>query len=134
MKQMTRKEVHRTASAFIRHLHLPRQVDGIAVLIADYADDAAIRILKPDNPGMTLRDQRALNQALARIMRRSGATVSFVPVDAAAYLGWLSAHGLSNNAGNRAQYVSWLTCPEPRFRPQNENAHTFSNDESDTSH
>jgi hypothetical protein len=35
-----------------------------------------------------------------------------------ACLDWLADHRLENNAGNRAQYVGWLTCPEPKFKPQ----------------
>jgi len=100
---------------WIRRHHL--RIDQITIQIADYDNEVSLRMLKPDEPALTLKCQRRMNQAIIQELESRGAKVRAVKVHAAAYLRWLSEHELVNNAGNRAQYVSWITSPEPRFLP-----------------
>lgn len=99
-------------------LNIPHRLNGVTVQITEYDDAATLKFLKPEEPDLTLQGQQLINQAFAREMRKRGAAVQFVPVKIDDYFGWLGKFDLKDNAGMRAQYISWLTCAEPKFQPQ----------------
>lgn len=115
MNWQTAKEI---AEAHIHRLGVPAQMDDVKVQITDYDDEDTLRFLKTEEPDITLASQRMINQAFAREIRKRGARVEFVPVNIADYFAWLGKFSLTDSAGNRAQFISWLTSPEPKFTPQ----------------
>jgi hypothetical protein len=50
-------------------------------------------------------------------MRKRGATIQMVPVDINAAFDWLARYNLPNTPANRAQYIAWLTSPDPKPTP-----------------
>jgi hypothetical protein len=112
---MTWKQARLIAIGHIRRLHLPAQLAGARVQITDYVDEDTLRFLKTDEPEITLHSQQLINQAFAREIRKRGGVVEFVPVDIAEFFAWLGKYALANTPANRAQYISWLTCPDPKF-------------------
>lgn len=110
---MTWKQARLIAVQHVRRLKIPRRLDGIPVKITTYDDEDTLRFIKPEEPELTLASQRLISQAFARELRKRGAHIEYVPVNVAKYLDWLADHDLKNNAGNRAQYIAWLTAPDP---------------------
>lgn len=106
------------AAQHAARLKLPPRLDGVRMQISTYADHDTLRFVKAEEPEITLQSQGLINQAFARECRKRGAVVEFVPVDVRDYFAWIGRYDLANTAGNRAQYVSWLTCPEPKFEPK----------------
>jgi hypothetical protein len=53
-------------------------------------------------------------------VRKRGARVVFVPVDASDYFGWLGQFGSTDSPAMRAQYLLWIIAPEPKpvFAPE----------------
>ncbi len=111
---MTWKEARLIAVTHIRRLGFPRRLDGKTVLLTEYEDEDTLRFMKHEEPGITLQSQRLINQAFARECRKRGAAVQMVKVDVAEYFAWIGRYQLRNTAGNRAQYIAWLTAPEPK--------------------
>lgn len=114
---MKTHEARKIAAGHARRLGIPARLDGITILLTDYDDEQTLRFLKTEEPDITLDAQRKLNAAFAGDMRRRGARVKFVPVAIADYFAWLGKFNLKDSAGKRAQYISWLTCPAPKFQP-----------------
>jgi len=115
---MTWKQARIIAAQHAARINLPRRLDGVTALITEYDDEDTLRFLKIEEPTLTLSSQRMINQAFARELRKRGARIQFVPVNIADYFGWLGRFGFTDNPGMRAQYISWLTCSEPKFDPQ----------------
>jgi len=115
---LTWKHARIIAAQHAARIDLPRRLDGAEVQIADYDDEGTLRFLKHDEPDLSLRDQQMINQAFARECRKRGARVRLVPVTVRDYFDWIADHRLVNTPGNRAQYVSWLTCGDPKFTPR----------------
>lgn len=86
--------------------------------MTDYADARTLKMLKPDEPELTIESQRMINQAFMRELHKRGARVRRVEVRADEYLTWLDQFGLRNSPENRAQFISWLTAPDPKPIPQ----------------
>lgn len=115
---MTWKEARIIAAQHCARVNIPRQLDGQTVLIPDYNDEHTLRFLKTEEPEITLASQRMINQAFGREMRKRGARLEFVRMDIAEYFAWLGRFGLKDSNHMRAQYSSWITCPEPKFQPE----------------
>lgn len=62
-------------------------------------------------------EQRALNEAVAHLLRARGATVVFVPLILADYFTFLGRYDLPDNPANRAQFITWTTAPDPKPTP-----------------
>jgi hypothetical protein len=114
---MTVQDADRIAAGHVQRLRLPARLDGLRVLLTDYADEDTLRFLKTEEPEITLAGQRMLNEAFARLIQRRGGRVSLVPVNVSDYFGWLGKFSLSDSPANRAQFIAWLTAPEPRPHP-----------------
>jgi hypothetical protein len=117
---MTLKEAQIIAVRHIAQRQLPRRLDGVIVPIPAYTDEAALTFLKPEEPEITMASQRIINRAFAREVRKRGARVVFVPVDASDYFGWLGQFGSTDSPAMRAQYLLWIIAPEPKpvFAPE----------------
>lgn len=115
---MTWQEAKAVAERHLEHLALPPRLDGLTVQITDYEDEALLRFIKAEEPDITLHGQRMINQAFTRLLRKRGARTLTVPVRAADYFAWLGRFGIADGPSARAQYISWLTCPEPKFSPR----------------
>lgn len=115
---MTWKQARFIAVGHLRRLQLPAQLHGSRVQLTDYDDEETLHFLKTEEPDLTLHAQRLINQAFAREIYKRGGDVEYVRVDVADYFGWLGRYNLADSPANRAQYISWLTCPEPKFTPQ----------------
>lgn len=89
----------------------PDCLKGRPVPLADYATDADLRQVKPEEPGLNLHAQRLINRAALRLFAKLGAKPFLVTLDPAAYLRWLTSHSLPNNASNRARYIGELAQP-----------------------
>lgn len=113
----TWKQAKLVAGRHIARLNLPADMTGTKVLITDYDDQDTLRFLKTEEPEITLQSQRMINQAFARELRKRGARIQFVPVNVSDYFGWLGKFGLTDSNAMRAQYISWLTCPDPKPQP-----------------
>lgn len=111
---MTWKEARLTAINYIRRIGMPRRVDGLRVLLTEYPDAETLHFLRPDD---TLDGQRLISQAFAREVRKRGGTVEFIPITLSGYFDWLTEFRLPETPGNRAQYIAWITTPEPRPAP-----------------
>ena len=107
-----------SARRHVARLQLPADLGGAQVLLTNYDDEDTLRFMKAEEPDLTLPIQHALNAAFAAEITRRNGRVRLIPVNIADYFAWLGRHLLSNTPANRAQYISWLTCPEPRFTPQ----------------
>jgi hypothetical protein len=114
---MTWKKARMIALQHLARLQIPRRLEGITMQITEYDDEDTLRFLKAEEPDLTLESQRMINQAFIREVRKRGARIQSVPVRINDYFAWLAKYDLPNNAGNRAQYISWLTCPEPKATP-----------------
>jgi hypothetical protein len=114
---MTWKEAKLIAVNHIRRLGLPRRLDGVLVLVTDYDDEGTLRFMKPEEPDITLQSQRLINQAFRREMRKRGARVRSVKVVRSDYFAWLARCKLKDSPANRAQFISWLTAPDPKPIP-----------------
>ena len=114
---MTWKQARIIAAQHAARINLPRRLDGVAVLITEYDDDDTLHFLKVEEPDLTLQSQGLINQAFAREVRKRGARVQFIPVNISDYFAWLVKFAITDSAANRAQYISWLNCPEPKFQP-----------------
>ena len=115
---MTWKQARIVAAQHCARINVPRRLDGVTVLITEYNDEDTLRFLKVEEPDITLQSQRMINQAFAREMYKRGARIESIPVSIADYFAWLGKFGIKDGPANRAQYVSWLTCPEPKFEPR----------------
>ena len=74
--------------------------------LTDYENEEALRLLKPDEPNNNIKIHRMVNHLVSSALRKRGATVIIVKVNASAYLGWLRKNDMPNNAANRALYIS----------------------------
>jgi hypothetical protein len=81
-------------------------IERIKYHLTDYDDDEALRLLKPDDPEHNIKIHRRVNHLVSSALRKRGATVIIVKVNASAYLGWLRKNDMPNNAANRALYIS----------------------------
>ena len=113
---MTWKEARIIAAQHCARLNVPRNLTGVVVQITQY-DEEPLRFLKADEPEITLQSQRLINQAFAREMRKRGARIQEVPVAIGDYFAWIAKYELENTPANRAQYISWLTSPDPKPTP-----------------
>lgn len=111
---MTWKEARLIAINHIRRLGTPRRLDDVQVQITEYDDEDTLRFLKTEEPEITLQSQRLISQAFAREMRKRGARIRFVPVNINDYFAWLGRFDLADSPANRAQFIIWLTAPEPK--------------------
>ena len=100
----------------IGELNLPKNIAGVEVTLTDYESDETIRFIKPEEQ-YRLEDHRKLNAAFASELQRRGATVRWIMVKIDDYFGFLAKYDLKNTPANRAQFISWLTSPEPKFTP-----------------
>jgi hypothetical protein len=114
---MTWKQARIIALQHIARLNVPRGLDGVTIVITDYDDEDLLRFIKVEEPDITLESQRMINQAFAREMRKRGARIERVLVNVNDYFSWLGKFDLTDSPAMRAQYISWLTCPEPKFTP-----------------
>jgi hypothetical protein len=115
---MTKSDAIKIVAGHCARLKLPARLDGVRVLITDYQDEQILRFIKPEEPEITLATQRMLNEVFAGEIRRRGGNVQFVSVSTDDYFAWLGKFDLKDGPSRRAQFVSWLTCPEPKFTPQ----------------
>jgi hypothetical protein len=100
----------------IEELNLPKNIVGVEFTLTDYESDKTIRFIKPEEQ-YTLEDHRKLNAAFASELQRRGATVRWIMVKIDDYFSFLAKYDLKNTPANRAQFISWLTSPEPKFTP-----------------
>ena len=114
---MTWKQARIHALQCTARLNIPDRLEGVTVQITDYDDEDTLRFFKAEEPDLTLQSQRLINQSFAREMRKRGAVIRFVPVDINAAFAWLAKYDLPNTPANRAQYIAWLTAPEPKPTP-----------------
>jgi hypothetical protein len=114
---MTWKQARIIAAQHAARINLPRRLDGVVVQLTEYDDEDTLRFLKTEEPDITLKSQQLINQAFAREVRKRGGIVAFIPVNISAYFDWLGRFHLADSPANQAQYISWLTCPEPKFTP-----------------
>lgn len=84
--------------------------------LTDYEDDEALRLLRPDDPEHNIKIHRMVNHLVSSALRKRGATVIIVKVNASGFLGWLRKNDMPNNAANRALYIS--TAPYCGALPQ----------------
>ncbi|MDP1579763.1 MAG: hypothetical protein Q8M02_05760 [Candidatus Didemnitutus sp.] len=93
-----------------RSLHLKEKSEAsikrLKYHLTDYEDEEALRLLKPDEPNHNIKIHRMVNHLVSSALRKRGATVIIVKVNASAYLGWLRKNDMPNNAANRALYIS----------------------------
>lgn len=114
---MTWNEARLTVQRHIRRLGIPSRLDGVVVLITDYDDEDTLKFLKTEEPEITLKSQRMLNEVFAGEMRNRGGRIQFVHVVINDYFTWLGRYDLADSNTNRAQFISWLTAPEPKPKP-----------------
>jgi hypothetical protein len=69
---MTWKQARMIAAQHCARLNVPSRLDGVKVQITEYDYEGT---------DLTLADQRMINQAFEREMRKRGARVQFVPVN-----------------------------------------------------
>lgn len=111
---MTWKHAKMLAATYAAKLDLPRDLNGASVRIADYDDPETLAFLKGGT--LNVHEQRLVNQAFAREIRKRGGLVTFVPLDLAEFRQWLVENNLPNTTENRAAYIATLTCPKPVFK------------------
>ena len=104
------------ARDFFRRLTLPMDFHGAKVLLADYPDQETYSFLKTGDD-WPIAFHRKVNQGVAREFRKRNARVEFVTVTLSGFFDWLAKYDLPNTAATRAQYISWLTAPDPKPTP-----------------
>lgn len=87
------------------------------IQLTDYEDATAFGFLRPGNP-WPFAFWQSVNRAVARKLRRRKLKVRVVTLRMADYFDWLARFGLSNTTENRAQFITWMTAPEPKPIPQ----------------
>jgi hypothetical protein len=88
----------------LRQHYGPAHVINLSV----YASDADLRQLRPeDGPTATAAEQRQITEAVAAALRSEGQLVKLITLRAVDYLAWLTTTGKTNNAGTRAEWLTW---------------------------
>jgi hypothetical protein len=78
----------------------------VAIPISIYETDNDLATLRPEDGGRwTAAFHRAVMECLSEKLGAEGFPVRLVPLDAAAYLRWLAAEGMSNTPQSRAQFI-----------------------------
>lgn len=96
------------AQEYLSRLNLPENLKGALIRLADYETDADLKFLKGANE-WSLEFHRMVNGAIARELRKRGATVMMIKISMTAYFDWLAKNNFSNDAGNRARFISEIT-------------------------
>lgn len=113
-KEIKREARQRVAAMLEQIAAHGGRVDAVA--LSDYADAETFEFITV-RPGWTFEEWRAVNQEAARLIEARGVAVRFVKVTLDDYFEFLARYDLKNTPANRAQFVGWLTCPEPRPAP-----------------
>lgn len=96
--------------ALLKQVAALRPADGTPVIIpiSIYETDHDLAVLRPEDAGQwSAAFHTMVMRAIARRLRReTGVKVKLITLDAAAYLRWLAEEGLTNDAGNRARFIS----------------------------
>lgn len=103
------------ARAYLAALNIPPDLTGIQTQLSHYPDTETLNFLRP---GEDLAEQRALNEAVAHLLRARGATVVFVPLHLSDYFTFLARYDLRDDPANRAQFISWTTAADPKPTPR----------------
>lgn len=105
------------ARSYLQRLGIEHaDLHGITIKLSEYQDQPTLDFLQPGNT-WTLEFHGMVNNALAREMKNRGAKVDFVPIILDAYFAWLAKFNLPNTPANRAQFISWMTAPDPKPDP-----------------
>lgn len=102
---MTWKSAKAVAADYLAKMNLPPSLKGAVIRLADYETDADLKFLKSADE-WPLSFHRMVNGAIARELRKRGATVTLVKISMSAYFDWLAKNHLDNNAGHRARFIS----------------------------
>lgn len=77
----------------------------IEVPLAIYETDYDLAVLRPEDGGVwSAAFDRDVMTELVRLLAGAGVAATLKPLDAASYLRWLAAQGLTNTAANRAAF------------------------------
>jgi hypothetical protein len=101
---MTWQTAKSVAAQYLRRLALPADLTGATIRLTDYESPEDLAFMKPGEQ-FTLEFHRMVNGALARELRRRGATVTTVKIIMAEYFDWLVAKRLANDPASRAQFI-----------------------------
>lgn len=83
----------------------PDCLRGAILPLTEYECDEDLRTLKPEEPpGMTCADQRIINRAFSRLVKKHGAFPRRHLVRTRDYLQWLAENGKKNSASSRAEF------------------------------
>lgn len=86
----------------------PRDLTGATMRLADYETEGDLKFLK-GHAEWPLEFHRMVNSAMARDLRKRGATVEIVPLKMTDYFDWLATEKLANTAANRAKFITLKT-------------------------
>lgn len=95
---------HLGANYRVEGYRWPACIRGAIIPLTEYESTEDLRLLKPEEPGMTLHDQQLINRAFARLVKKHGAFPRRHLLRAVDYFKWLAATGHKNTATNRAQF------------------------------
>ncbi len=113
---MTWSNAKEHALRLIETLNLPDDLHGSTIQLTDFEDEACLRFLKPDQD-WGIEFHRMVNRSFSRELRKRGAKVEIIVIQLSHYFDWLVQFGLENTTANRAQYIGWVTAPEPKPTP-----------------
>jgi len=102
---MTWKSAKAVAADYLSLMNLPPQLRGAKIRLADYESDADLKFLKGADE-WPLSFHRMVNGAIARELRKRGAEVITIKIAMSDYFTWLAAKDFTNDAGNRARFIS----------------------------
>jgi hypothetical protein len=102
---VTWKSAKAVADEYLARLNLPPQMRGAKIRLADYETDEDLKFLKGANE-WPLEFHRMVSGAMARNLRKRGATVTLVKISMNDYFDWLAKNNFANDAGNRARFIS----------------------------
>lgn len=105
---MTWKSAKAVAADYLTRMNLPPSLKGAKIRLADYESDADLKFMKSADE-WPLSFHRMVNGAIARELRKRGATVEMPKISMKAYFDWLAANNFKNDAGNRACFISETT-------------------------
>lgn len=102
---MTWKSAKAVAADCLARMNLPPQLRGAKIRLADYESDADLKFMKSADE-WSLSFHRMVNGAIARELRKRGATVTMPKISMVDYFKWLAASDFKNDAMNRARFIA----------------------------
>lgn len=113
---MTWSSAKEAAKRAVAAMPLPPDIQGATIQLTDFEDEDVYRLIKGFDE-WSLEFHRMVNSAVKRLLAKRGAKVEIVMVRGSDFYDWLAKHDLENTTANRAQFIGWLTAPEPKPKP-----------------